>query len=429
MQDRFTVRQQILFLALVFFLSLFLRPALIFESDHQGYLDWTHEFVTLGISGAFRIESFNYGPAAVYLLWFFGQSLGSRIDEYHVLLRQVFFLFDLGAIFVLMRYLERSGRSATRALFVLFNLAFFYNALIWGQTDGVMTALLFGSIVLGLVGQPEAAALLFVVAFNLKPHPIVMVPVLVLVLIPTLARQPFRIVTTLLVAAGVQLVLLLPFLENGEWRNWIAKYFGNTELYPFASVNGHNLWYLVLAQDPLLVSDNTLFLNFTFKQWGFLMFALFGFVVLLPLALRAVTRALQRTVLTNRDGALVFLTAALVSLGFFFFNTEIHERYAYPAILFLGAYALLMGSYSLYILVSVAHVLNINVVMGLMGMRIPYLERLVTPELVAGLFLIALIIGVWQLYRQGTWSSDMRVLRQALSSWRTGGAAATVTAR
>lgn len=236
MQDRLNITQQLVLLALFFLLTFSLRPPQIYLDDHRDFTNWTNGIRTQGISNAFRIERFNYGPASAHIFSLFGKFVRGQLDEYSVLMRQVFFLFDLGAIFILMRYLEYNGRNAIRAFYVLFNLAFVYNALIWGQMDGVTTALIFAALVAGLVREPEIAGVLFVLAFNVKPQPIVLLPVLCLILIPTLVRQPSRIVTMFLAVAGAQLGLLIPFLRNGAWRDWIAEYANNANIFPIASM-------------------------------------------------------------------------------------------------------------------------------------------------------------------------------------------------
>lgn len=423
MRDRFSPVQQLILLGLFFSVTFVLYPARIFGDDHQVFLSWINGIVSQGLANAYEIEKFNYGPGAAYFFFVFGEFFGSRLPEYNVLLRQALFLFDLGAIFILMRYLERNGRNAVRAFFILFNLAFLYNALVWGQMDGMTTALVFAAIVAGLVGQPEMASVMFVVAFSVKPQPIVLLPVVGLLLIPALAQRPARIVTTLVAAVGAQLVVLIPFLANGAWRDWIDAYFANTGLFPLASVKGYNFWYLVLAGDPVKIRDWTTFWGITYRTWGLFMFGVLSVVALLPLVVRMGVRALKRQSLTDRDGMLTFLVAGMVSVGFFFFCTQIHERYAYPAILFLGAYAVMAQNYVLYILVSVAHLLNINAIFPLSGLPVPLIHRLSSPEVVALLFLIALVLGLVQLYGTRSFSEDVSMILDASRNWRTRGAA------
>lgn len=427
MQGRLNTGQQVILLALFFLLTFLLRPEGIVVVDHQDFMNWTTGLVTQGLDTAFTIDRFNYGPGSAYFFYLFGKFFGARLHEYHILMRQALFLFDLAAIFILMRYLDRSGRNAILAFFVLFNPAFLYNSLIWGQMDGMATALVFAAVVAGLIGQPELASVMFVLAFSVKPQPIALLPVVGLLWIPAFVRRPSRIVTTVLAAAGAQLILLIPFLQNGAWQEWIASYVHNTRLFPFASMNAYNLWYLVLTGDPTQISDATTFLQLTFKMWGVGLFACFSVIALLPLAGRVVARAINRQSFTAGDGMLAFLVAGMMSVGLFFFNAEMHERYAFPAILFLGAFAIMARDYFLYILVSVAHLLNINAKFSLSGLPVPLIQRLSSPEIVALLFLVALILGLVKLYRMGTLSEDVPVILNLARNWRARNALAPVT--
>lgn len=184
-------------------------------------------------------------------------------------------------------------------------------------------------------------------------------------------------------------------------------------------MNAYNFWYLVLAGNPVQTPDSTLFFQITYKTWGLLMFVIIGILALLPLAGRVGVCALKRERFTARDGMRVFFTAGVVSIAFFFLPAQIHERYAYPAILFFGAYAVMAHDYFLYILVSVAHILNINAIFSLTGLPVPFIHSYSLPEIVAGMFLVAHVIGFLQLYRMHSFTADVQVIRGAVRHWRT----------
>ncbi|NDC40748.1 MAG: hypothetical protein EBZ77_04225 [Chitinophagia bacterium] len=57
---------------------------------------------------------------------------------------------------------------------------------------------------------------------------------------------------------------------------------------------------------------------------------------------------------------LLFLGTGLVCLYFFYFNAQMHERYAHPIILFFFFYGAASGKYWLYILASIPYFLSLD---------------------------------------------------------------------
>jgi hypothetical protein len=91
------------------------------------------------------------------------------------------------------------------------------------------------------------------------------------------------------------------------------------------------VWHLFFA-DPLNTSDQLTFL-LPLKLWGIVLFVLFyvGVLFLFMKSKKGLTE--------------IFLVFTLLSLGFFFFNTQMHERYVHPVVLFAGLYAVFSKRY------------------------------------------------------------------------------------
>ena len=82
---------------------------------------------------------------------------------------------------------------------------------------------------------------------------------------------------------------------------------------------------------------------------------------------------------------------------FFYFNTQMHERYAHSALLFFFLYGVKSSSYWLYGLTSLAYFLNMESVLN----AIPFLHPqtfIFDQRLIAVIYLIVIIIGIWKLY-------------------------------
>ena len=93
---------------------------------------------------------------------------------------------------------------------------------------------------------------------------------------------------------------------------------------------------------------------------------------------------------------LFFLSLTLVTLIFFYFNTEMHERYIHPAILFSAIYAILAKDYIMYILLSLAYTLNMAKVFPFFNLD--YNAFYFNEKLISTLYLCAFAIGMYRMY-------------------------------
>ena len=129
-------------------------------------------------------------------------------------------------------------------------------------------------------------------------------------------------------------------------------------------------------------------------------------MVLLPLFLAVNNGAFENLKRNERLGT-IFQVAALVTIAFFMFNTQMHERYVHPAVLFSGLFMILTHRPIVYVLISIGYLLNMEAVMqylryfdGLLGIQIDYAQWFIFwPEFIATLFLVAFLWGSFEFYR------------------------------
>ena len=169
------------------------------------------------------------------------------------------------------------------------------------------------------------------------------------------------------------------------------------DLYPNASLNCYNLW--VLLFNDYFVLDSQVYVGLSLKAWGLLSFCSASAVILLPLAMATLHKLKHRAAFGPADYSMVLLSLGLVPIAFCFFNTQMHERYWHPALLLLGAHAILTRRYALFGVFSFAYYLNLEAVLHTLGAFSHYPTILFRPKLVAALFGGVLLGGIWQLYR------------------------------
>jgi hypothetical protein len=198
----------------------------------------------------------------------------------------------------------------------------------------------------------------------------------------------------LAVSIIAQLVLLGPFILGGTFGNFLKVVRESVDFFPRVSVNAFNIWYLLLKQDPNTINDSLIFLGLTYKKWGFIMFFGLSAITFLPLVISTLNKSLTKKVLDQDYYALLWLTAATTSIVFFFVNTQMHERYSFPAIPMYFAYSLLTNRYSILALTSVAHLMNVDGTNKYLGLK-PY-----KPEFTAIIFIIILFLSFVRLYKE-----------------------------
>lgn len=232
------------------------------------------------------------------------------------------------ALIALALYLSSSafGPSARLAAVACYTLnpAIVYNSAFWGQGDPVWIALVAASFFLLARGRPAAAATAYTLAALTKPQALAFAPLLAALL----ARRGSRTLAGPALAAGATfLVVFLPFILRGSFVEtvgtiWRSTFGGE----PYLSCGAANLWFLVDGGRIFGTSD-------TIRMLGPLTARGLGLLAFLAGAVAIARRAPVR----DAGGlAWLFLAAAVTSLAFFAFSTELHENHLIAVLAFLG---------------------------------------------------------------------------------------------
>jgi hypothetical protein len=203
------------------------------------------------------------------------------------------------------------------------NPAVVYNTGFWGQADGVWIALVCASLALLVRERPAAAACALTLAVLTKPQALAFAPLVALLL----ARRGARALAgPTLAAAATFLLVFLPFVLHGTFVETLAAILRSTfGGEPYLSCGAANLWFLVDGGRSFGTRDTTGLLGpLTPRDLGVLLF--------LASAIAIARRAPDR-------GASAFarlsLAAAVTSLAFFAFGTELHENHLVAVLAFL----------------------------------------------------------------------------------------------
>lgn len=379
-----------------FFLLVCIIPHTGFWFDlHNDWPRWSAYAFENGLSKIYNSDT-NYMPLYLHGLYWFGKMQGSKelIYQNSYQLKYFFLLFDFAGALALAWALKKYHQRRFAEYFLLFNVAYLYCTTIWGQLDSVPTTFVILSVICLFERKLLWGVAFCTLSVYAKLQAIIFVPFFAILLAIQLYRK-FHIlllIKMLGVFLLVNLLMLLPFILGGTFWNFIKVVRESVGFFPKVSWNGYNLWYILLQADPTKVIDTEPFWGLTYKKWGFIFFFSLSTVVFIPLLWKSFKIWVEKIDFDRKYYELFWLTMGTIAVLFFFVNTQMHERYSYPAIAFYFGYALLSNRYALFVLISVAHLLNVDGMNKFIGIN-PF-----KPEIIALIFAGILVVSFLRLY-------------------------------
>lgn len=354
-----------------------MQPAVGFDADLDLFVGWMRGLGEHGIAGFYAREDFcDYPPLMIVLFQSTGALIGTFTGDaeasvFRLAIKTLACLADLAAAALLFqegrRLLGLHAGVLAGGLYLL-NPVTVYHSAYWGQVDSIYTVFLLAAFV--LVGRGRWTAVGFAGAFALGAK-FQSIAVLPLVLFEAYRVRQIRGVLRLCAGALLGLALLaLPFLLSGTLLEVIDRaYVGVIGQYHQMSRNAYNLWALlgsasmpdtsppavvarVAAQGRDLVHlDESWLAHVT---WRWISLGLFSLAVATVVSLYA-----------RRPGPLArYGAAGALALAFFLFPTEMHERYAFPAVALLAPWAAAHLTHErIYWALSIALLLNLAAVL------------------------------------------------------------------
>jgi len=348
-------------LALLFYgIYFILMPARGCDYDMQCWAQWASYIFEHGLGHAYGSGT-NYGPGHLYELKLYTLLFHSpqEVTDHIYYLKYFTLLFDIaGALLVCSLFATRSAQAGILLAFML-NPAYLHNNVIWGQFDSVFSTLAFAAFLAAYQKRFLLSVTLYLISLNFKLQAILFFPALTLLLLyrSELKIEWKKIARGALVLVLVEGIIVLPFiLQSQGMRLWhTASGVGGS--YNFVALNASTVWHLILEGGDLRwMPDRIEYFGIPLKAWGLLLAAGSFFLVLLPL-IAALIKLLRKKPAALSFNRLLVLFALSV-LVFFYFNTQMHERYTFPAFLFIASFSFLAKRWWIYVLFSAAYFLN-----------------------------------------------------------------------
>ena len=345
------------------------------EPDMRLFRNWTRSLTEHGLAGFYEHTRFcNYPPVFVLSWWGIGSTL-SVADEglanqhrLHTALKVPASLCDLliaVVLFIEGRRLLGPRRAVGAAALYFLNPVVIYNSAYWGQVDSVHTLFVLLAVLFCVRRRWTWAGLAIGVALLTKFQSIAFLP---LVLLEPYRQRGWRSVGG--VAAGMGLAaaaILAPFAVTGVLDDVMTRaYTDVVGQYDELSTKAFNVWWWLGTPDvsdgsvPHAVAvvaagggdtvsvDASPLMWLTWRRVSLIAYAA---AVALILSIHTYLRAPLSW----------YATAGLLGLAFFVIPTEMHERYAHPALAMLALWAV-GGQWRerMYVLISILLVLNMT---------------------------------------------------------------------
>lgn len=351
--------------------SLFLRLILIpnpgFEADVSFWKSWGLATVDKGIVEGLKITNNNYPTPFAYTLggmvWVYKLFANPHTFNEFWKNTNLLFLaiskslpiladFGIAGIFLFIgKHAKRLGFPTLHptpyillALVYLLNPVSLMDGAWWGQVDSVGVILFLFSVLCALSRRPFVAGLIFMVAMMTKLQNMIYGPLFFFFIFQT---GGYKALVQSIVGATLGFFgLNIEFLLTRNMDRVLASLTENYDYFPWMSLMAYNLWWIVTGARGMVTSDKLTMIGMVnAKTIGLLLFSSFYlFAVLRQLLWRLEIKipggAKARESRSDRDDLSAVLQRFLESLiianaAFFLFQTQSHDRYAFPLIVFL----------------------------------------------------------------------------------------------
>lgn len=398
------------FLLAVFFLFLFLIPNTTTPGkfDRRCWITWTNYINGNGFGNVYKL-GVNYLPLYHYVLYIYGKLQGSTEGIiYHInSLKYVTFFFELLGLFFVYRLAKDQYKNVIVGVLVLIiiilNPAFLYDNVLYGQVDGIYATFIFASVFFGIKRSTTWSLISFVIALNLKLQSITFLPLIFFLNLDNVLEEysTRKVLSFIWPAILLQVLFLLPFAIQGDLGKVWQVVTGSEGMYPFVSMGAYNWWYYFL-DNPVEVIDTTGVFGRSFKRIGQGLYIITALLACWPFMQYFYFKYFRKNNRVEYPGiSQILLMGLLMSLLFFFLNTEMHARYVHAAIIFAGAYAIYNRTYVIYVFLSIAYFLNLEDSAKILKGNIAKYENFYfQPQFVATLFLIALLLSFYQIFNK-----------------------------
>jgi len=388
--------------------------------DWWSFVSWAEYIRKVGLAQVYDVT--NYMPISIFAINIWQKATASlqlSLTDAVSLLKIYPLLFDFFILGIISWLAEQySIRKWKVGLFCLCNLAFWYNSWIWGQFDGVYAFFVLLTIIFLWKKRFDLSMITVMLSINVKLQALIFLPLYLLFAVIELSgnaraqqkQYVVRILFGCLIAVLLQCAFFIPFAQSGVQIVGIV-WQKSASSSQYVTFNADNFWMAIGVKTQSALDTQFWLLGIPYHTWGWLFFFLSSMSVLIPIAGLAVFLKKKIVSFSDRDRLLLMLISAyLISLCFFLFPTQIHERYVHPAIPLICALVVLETTpvmVLLCVLTSIAYVINLDLIMKFL-ISPSIVEAWWLHHIAAFIYLVAFVLGVGKL-----WWLSMHIWKKA----------------
>jgi hypothetical protein len=317
-------------------IRLVLLPAQGLRGDLDQFVGWAHHVATSGLGtlyGETGAGPVTYGPVLGYIQAIltgidpaFRSATDASDEGIRILMKLPASIADLGLGLLVAYALRARPRWAViGAAAIILHPAVFDVSAWWGQYESLYLVSALGAAILAIEGRNGWAAALVAISLMTKPQAI---PLLLPFAAWFWATGGWRGLLRASVIGGVVIAIIwLPFIPAGGPAGYVrnlGEYQG--EIFNFLSLRAWNAWWLVQE----VAAGGGSFIKDDASVVGPLTLRTIGYAIALALDL-----GVALMVIRNPQPRALILGLTAGVMVFFSFATQMHERYAYGALVFL----------------------------------------------------------------------------------------------
>ena len=303
-----------------------------FEADMSFWKSWGLAPYDHGLVWSMFNTNNNYPTPFAYLLWFITgiYSLFANPHNYNefwsntnllflTLMKLPAVLADLGIAGVLLWFTKKTPWGIILASLYLFSPLSIFDSAVWGQVDSLGVFLFLIAVIFAITKKPFLAGMFYMIALMTKLQNMIYGPLFFLFIWQLLGLK--ELIKAIAGSVLFFFLLNIEFLLSGNMARVITSLTVNYDYFPYLSLNSYNIWWLVAKGNGMGISDKILTVGIiNAKTMGLILFA--------STYLLTVVNQLKK------GASSFFLSLTLVVGAFFFFQTESHDRYLFPAFVF-----------------------------------------------------------------------------------------------
>lgn len=334
--------------SLFLFFGLIIRFLLVpqpgFEADIGYWKFWSQVASEQGVVWLTYNTNYNYPPGFALVLWLIGRIYRLFADPQNfqqywsannylflLLCKLPSILADLLAAWVIFKMLQQPKilglPEKVRYLSLPFSMIYLFHPVVlldgawWGQVDSIGVAFTLLAFYFLFQKKLIPANVFIITGFMLKLQTMIFLPLFFLYVWRNfswsgLGKSLITSITTFLLEA-------FPFSFSGNLERTVYLVRQNADWFPVLSLRAFNLWWLYSWGKGLVTSDKILVLGpLKAKTLGLLLFSASYFLACLLIFLKA-----------NQKNLIA--SFVLAGFAFYLFPTQSHDRYIFPALIFL----------------------------------------------------------------------------------------------